>query len=42
LSGVRSWEETMQRIDAGWPKKQLDLRQAGWAFDPIQKLWAHR
>jgi sugar/nucleoside kinase (ribokinase family) len=31
LSGVRTWEETLARIDAGWA--QAPLRIAGWQAD---------
>lgn len=31
LSGVRSWEETLSRIDAGWPKRTMALE--GWVAD---------
>jgi sugar/nucleoside kinase (ribokinase family) len=37
LSGVRSWEETLTRIDAGWSISPMHL--PGWAFDEHQGVW---
>ncbi len=31
LSGLRSWEETMARIRAGWPHRGMRLDENGWA-----------
>ncbi|MCB0196411.1 MAG: carbohydrate kinase family protein [Anaerolineae bacterium] len=39
LSGIRSWEETIARINAGWPRPQLDLDSPGWRFDTTRQLW---
>ncbi len=39
LSGVRSWEETRQRIERGWARHVLVLDSAGWHFDERQHLW---
>jgi sugar/nucleoside kinase (ribokinase family) len=39
LSGIRSWEETMQRIAGGWARHVLTLDVAGWHFDERQQLW---
>ena len=30
LSGLRSWEDTLARIAAGWPNRPLDFRAPGW------------
>ena len=40
LSGIKSWEETIGRVAAGWPKKRLELNSDGWLFDPLQQIWA--
>ncbi len=39
LSGIRPWEETMQRIASGWARHVLTLDAAGWHFDERQQLW---
>jgi sugar/nucleoside kinase (ribokinase family) len=41
LSGIKSWEETIGRIAAGWSKKRLEISVDGWLFDPLQQIWAH-
>lgn len=39
LSGLRTWEETMQRIAAGWEKHALPLDAPGWVWDDKYQLW---
>jgi len=40
LGGIRSWEDTLARIAAGWPRRQLKLDPAaGWHEDPASGLW---
>ncbi|MDW8072519.1 MAG: carbohydrate kinase family protein [Anaerolineae bacterium] len=39
LSGVRSWEETWQRITSGWAHHDLHLDTPGWEFDADHHLW---
>ncbi len=40
VSGIRSWEETLARVEAGWPRQKLDFADApGWRFDPSRQLW---
>ena len=40
LSGIRTWEETLARIAAGWPRHKLDLDPAsGWSEDPTSGVW---
>jgi len=41
LSGIRSWEETWQRIERGWARRRLMLNAAGWGFDEEQQLWTN-
>ena len=39
LSGLRSWEETMQRIASGWEQRPLALAGRGWRWDAAARLW---
>jgi len=40
ISGLRSWEETLARVEAGWPRHQLNFDEVpGWRFDPSRQLW---
>ncbi len=39
LSGLRSWDETMQRIEAGWPRQTLKIDAPGWQFDDRHQMW---
>jgi len=39
LSGVRSWDETLARIEAGWPRQTLEIDTPGWHFDANRQLW---
>ncbi|MBI1878722.1 MAG: carbohydrate kinase family protein [Chloroflexi bacterium] len=40
VSGVRSWEETVARVEAGWLRQTLNFDDApGWRFDPSRQLW---
>jgi sugar/nucleoside kinase (ribokinase family) len=40
LGGLRSWEETRARIEAGWPRQKLNFEDIpGWRFDPTRQLW---
>ena len=41
LGGIRSWEETMARVSAGWPHHFLKVESPGWRFDPYRRLWYH-
>ena len=38
-SGIRSWEETLGRIAAGWPQHSLCLSAPGWARDEASGVW---
>jgi sugar/nucleoside kinase (ribokinase family) len=40
LSGLRSWEETMARIAAGWSRRKLVLEAPGWQFDDVYQHWS--
>jgi sugar/nucleoside kinase (ribokinase family) len=39
LSGVRSWDETLHRVAAGWPRHDLRVAAPGWRFDAQAGLW---
>ena len=39
LSGVKSWEETMARIDSGWARLPLKIEAAGWTWDSHRAVW---
>ena len=39
LSGIRTWDETRSRIDAGWEKHELTIDQPAWEFDSRQQIW---
>ena len=39
LSGLRSWEDTLRRIEEGWPACSLDVSAAGWHYDRGHGLW---
>ena len=42
LSGVRTWEETAERVAAGWPQLEQTPALAGWEFDPSASVWVAR
>lgn len=39
LSGIRSWEDTVQRVAAGWEQQPLKLRSPGWQLNPENGFW---
>ncbi len=39
LGGIRSWEETWQRIARGWARRPMTLDAAGWRFDERRQIW---
>jgi sugar/nucleoside kinase (ribokinase family) len=39
VSGIRSWEETLARVEAGWPRQKLDFDDPDWQFDEARQLW---
>jgi sugar/nucleoside kinase (ribokinase family) len=41
LSGLRSWEETAQRIAQGWVRLPVPLDAPGWVWDTRLELWRH-
>lgn len=42
LSGLRSWDETLHRVAAGWPRHALRVDAPGWRFDAQHQLWSGR
>ncbi len=39
LSGIRSWNETQKRLQAGWTRRQLTLNNTRWNWDPETQLY---
>jgi len=39
LSGIRSWDETLGRVAAGWPRRDLNPAAPGWRLDAARQLW---
>lgn len=39
LGGVRDWEETLARIEAGWARLPLELESFGWVWDDRTAVW---
>ncbi|NWG14286.1 MAG: carbohydrate kinase family protein [Acidobacteria bacterium] len=39
LGGLRSWEETLARLQAGWARVDLGLRGKGWTRHPDSGVW---
>ncbi len=39
VSGVRSWAETLARIESGWSRRTLKVDDPGWRFDEVQQAW---
>jgi sugar/nucleoside kinase (ribokinase family) len=38
LSGIRGWEETLARVDAGWKRHKLRIKAPGWSWDAIAQV----
>ena len=39
LGGLRSWEETVARVEGGWAQHALEVTAPGWSHDPVYGLW---
>lgn len=39
LSGILTWPETQERIQAGWARHEMAVDAAGWRYDPAWQLW---
>jgi len=42
LGGLRSWEDTLARVAAGWERRPLEITAPGWAWDEQDQLWMYR
>ena len=42
LSGLRSWDETIRRVQAGWERLPLILDDPSWEWDAINQMWQAR
>lgn len=42
LSGLRSWDEMMARVAAGWPRHALLLSTEEWEWDEVNGLWSKK
>jgi sugar/nucleoside kinase (ribokinase family) len=40
LSGIRAWDETLARIQQGWPRCELHIPTLGWKLLPDLNTWA--
>jgi sugar/nucleoside kinase (ribokinase family) len=39
LGGIRSWDDTWQRVRDGWPRRELRLDEPGWREDATSGHW---
>jgi sugar/nucleoside kinase (ribokinase family) len=39
VSGIRPWQGTLDRVAAGWSRRELALDAPGWQFDENRQLW---
>jgi hypothetical protein len=39
LSGLRSWDATIARIQAGWERLPLLLENLAWSWDQSDQVW---
>jgi sugar/nucleoside kinase (ribokinase family) len=39
LSGLRGWQETLERVRSGWPRLLLELDDPAWEWDEDRGLW---
>jgi len=39
LGGLLTWEETLSRINRGWPKHPLTVEAPGWEWEEQHELW---
>jgi sugar/nucleoside kinase (ribokinase family) len=40
LGGIRSWDETRSRLNAGWPRRALEPEPSGWRLLPDTGTWS--
>lgn len=41
LSGLRSWEDTLERVRSGWERLPLSLDAPNWEWDEDRQVWYH-
>jgi sugar/nucleoside kinase (ribokinase family) len=39
LGGIRTWDETVARLDAGWQHDPFEIKDAGWRRNPKLGIW---
>jgi sugar/nucleoside kinase (ribokinase family) len=39
LGGLRSWEATVDRVEQGWERHELEIDAPGWSLDADHGLW---
>jgi len=39
LGGIRSWEDTLERVAAGWAKHPMPPPTSAWGWDDVHALW---
>ncbi len=39
LSGVRTWDDTVRRLQAGWRKRALTVQGPAWEFEAGRQVW---
>ncbi len=42
LSGLRTWEETMNRIALGWKKHKMTFKLPGWIWNENHQVWTSK
>jgi sugar/nucleoside kinase (ribokinase family) len=42
LSGIRSWEETLARVNSGWKRLPLTIDAPGWRWDADGQIWENQ
>jgi sugar/nucleoside kinase (ribokinase family) len=40
ISGIRSWEATLERVKSGWARHELRPNAPGWKYDTKHGSWA--
>ena len=39
VSGIKSWKETTEQVEAKPPKNKLEIKTQGWRFDEKNQVW---
>jgi sugar/nucleoside kinase (ribokinase family) len=40
LGGIRTWEDTLSRVQAGWERHALEVHAPGWRWENADGVWA--